>query len=82
MIFSTPLTCHQHSMLVYPALTKHLQHDWDQLLSEYTDEQITEKVFQLLYSHCFELHLLTADILYNRLHLNDGREFCSSITLV
>lgn len=43
MIFSTPLTCHQHSMLVYPALTKHLQHDWDQLLSEYTDEQITEK---------------------------------------
>lgn len=44
VIFHTPLVCHKHSMLVYPALEQEYRSRWDQLKYELEAEDITEKV--------------------------------------
>ncbi|XP_067933835.1 N-acetylglucosamine-1-phosphotransferase subunit gamma-like [Watersipora subatra] len=43
LVFSTPLTCHNHSLLVYPTLSKELQTQWNVLLGDLQLEHITEK---------------------------------------
>lgn len=44
LTFSTPLTCHNESMLVYPTLSESHRRLWDQLFTELKQEQITTKV--------------------------------------
>ncbi|XP_012297274.1 N-acetylglucosamine-1-phosphotransferase subunit gamma isoform X1 [Aotus nancymaae] len=53
LTFETPLVCHPHSLLVYPALPEALQRRWDQVEQDLADELITpqghEKLLQTLF---------------------------------
>ena len=44
MKFSTPVVCHETAMTVYARLTKEYQRKWDQLLTDYKEDYLTEKV--------------------------------------
>ncbi|OWF40858.1 N-acetylglucosamine-1-phosphotransferase subunit gamma-like [Mizuhopecten yessoensis] len=43
LVFSTPLVCAEHSMLVYPHLSPQLRLGWDLLQGQYQREEITQK---------------------------------------
>ncbi|XP_075421641.1 N-acetylglucosamine-1-phosphotransferase subunit gamma isoform X2 [Ascaphus truei] len=51
--FETPLVCHPHSLLVYPALTEALQGQWDQAEQSLYDELITEQGYRKLLRDIF-----------------------------
>lgn len=43
MIFSTPLVCHPHAMLVYPVLSPELRQRWDVIEGQKQRKELTEK---------------------------------------
>ncbi|XP_053069737.1 N-acetylglucosamine-1-phosphotransferase subunit gamma isoform X2 [Acinonyx jubatus] len=54
LTFETPLVCHPHSLLVYPALPAALQHRWDQVEQDLADELITSQGYEKLLRALFE----------------------------
>ncbi|XP_035122323.1 N-acetylglucosamine-1-phosphotransferase subunit gamma isoform X2 [Callithrix jacchus] len=54
LTFETPLVCHPHSLLVYPALPEALQRRWDQVEQDLADELITPQGHQKLLQTLFE----------------------------
>ncbi|XP_061087052.1 N-acetylglucosamine-1-phosphotransferase subunit gamma isoform X1 [Conger conger] len=52
--FETPLVCHPHSLLVYPALSEKLQNDWDEAEQARYEELITEQGYSNLLKDIFE----------------------------
>ncbi|XP_008579558.1 PREDICTED: N-acetylglucosamine-1-phosphotransferase subunit gamma isoform X2 [Galeopterus variegatus] len=46
LTFETPLVCHPHSLLVYPALPEALQQRWDQVEQDLADELITPQGYE------------------------------------
>ncbi|XP_072610281.1 N-acetylglucosamine-1-phosphotransferase subunit gamma isoform X3 [Vulpes vulpes] len=48
LTFETPLVCHPHSLLVYPALPPALQQRWDQVEQDLADELITAQAHKEL----------------------------------
>ena len=44
LVFTTPLVCHPHSILVYPTLNKTLQQEWNLIEGRLQAEEITQKV--------------------------------------
>ncbi|XP_069341819.1 N-acetylglucosamine-1-phosphotransferase subunit gamma [Eulemur rufifrons] len=54
LTFETPLVCHPHSLLVYPALPEALQQRWDQVEQDLADELITPQGHEKLLRALFE----------------------------
>ncbi|XP_025840544.1 N-acetylglucosamine-1-phosphotransferase subunit gamma isoform X7 [Vulpes vulpes] len=54
LTFETPLVCHPHSLLVYPALPPALQQRWDQVEQDLADELITAQGHEKLLRALFE----------------------------
>ncbi|XP_029805178.1 N-acetylglucosamine-1-phosphotransferase subunit gamma, partial [Suricata suricatta] len=54
LTFETPLVCHPHSLLVYPALPAALQRRWDRLEQDLADELITSQGYEKLLRALFE----------------------------
>ncbi|KAF6271427.1 N-acetylglucosamine-1-phosphate transferase subunit gamma [Rhinolophus ferrumequinum] len=54
LTFETPLVCHPHSLLVYPALPAALQQRWDQVEQDLADELITSQGYEKLLRALFE----------------------------
>ncbi|EPY88967.1 n-acetylglucosamine-1-phosphotransferase subunit gamma-like protein [Camelus ferus] len=54
LTFETPLVCHPHSLLVYPALPAALQQRWDQVEQDLADELITSQGYEKLLRAIFE----------------------------
>ncbi|KAF6124573.1 N-acetylglucosamine-1-phosphate transferase subunit gamma [Phyllostomus discolor] len=54
LTFETPLVCHPHSLLVYPALPMALQQRWDQVEQDLADELITPQGHEKLLRALFE----------------------------
>ncbi|KAM5227321.1 N-acetylglucosamine-1-phosphotransferase subunit gamma [Ctenodactylus gundi] len=54
LTFETPLVCHPHSLLVYPALPEALQLRWDQVEQDLADELITHQGYEKLLRAVFE----------------------------
>ncbi|XP_012503133.1 PREDICTED: N-acetylglucosamine-1-phosphotransferase subunit gamma isoform X2 [Propithecus coquereli] len=54
LTFETPLVCHPHSLLVYPALPEALQQRWDQVEQDLADELITPQGHAKLLRALFE----------------------------
>lgn len=54
LTFETPLVCHPHSLLVYPALPMALQRRWDQVEQDLADELITSQGYEKLLRALFE----------------------------
>ncbi|XP_012598974.2 N-acetylglucosamine-1-phosphotransferase subunit gamma [Microcebus murinus] len=54
LTFETPLVCHPHSLLVYPALPEALQQRWDQVEQDLADELITPQGYEKLLRAIFE----------------------------
>ncbi|KAM5331454.1 N-acetylglucosamine-1-phosphotransferase subunit gamma isoform 2-T2 [Glossophaga mutica] len=54
LTFETPLVCHPHSLLVYPALPMALQQRWDQVEQDLADELITPQGYEKLLRALFE----------------------------
>ncbi|XP_060642401.2 N-acetylglucosamine-1-phosphotransferase subunit gamma [Anolis sagrei] len=54
LTFETPLVCHPHSLLVYPALPKDLQWKWDRVEQALYDELITEQGYKKRLREIFE----------------------------
>ncbi|XP_006914045.1 N-acetylglucosamine-1-phosphotransferase subunit gamma isoform X1 [Pteropus alecto] len=54
LTFETPLVCHPHSLLVYPALPTALQQRWDQVEQDLADELITSQGYEKLLRALFE----------------------------
>ncbi|KAM8778148.1 N-acetylglucosamine-1-phosphotransferase subunit gamma isoform 2-T2 [Rhynchonycteris naso] len=54
LTFETPLVCHPHSLLVYPALPVALQQRWDQVEQDLADELITSQGYEKLLRALFE----------------------------
>ncbi|KAF4522942.1 hypothetical protein B566_EDAN012637 [Ephemera danica] len=54
LTFSTQLVCHPHAMLVYPRLPREQQQAWDQLFSEHTRAEITDKGLELGLQQLFQ----------------------------
>ncbi|GAB1300709.1 N-acetylglucosamine-1-phosphotransferase subunit gamma [Apodemus speciosus] len=54
LTFETPLVCHPHSLLVYPALSEALQQRWDQVEQDLADELITPQGYDKLLRALFE----------------------------
>ncbi|XP_014649085.1 PREDICTED: N-acetylglucosamine-1-phosphotransferase subunit gamma [Ceratotherium simum simum] len=54
LTFETPLVCHPHSLLVYPALPTALQQRWDQVEQDLADELITSQGYEKLLRTLFE----------------------------
>nr|KAF6489539.1 N-acetylglucosamine-1-phosphate transferase subunit gamma [Molossus molossus] len=54
LTFETPLVCHPHSLLVYPALPMALQQRWDQVEQDLADELITPQGYEKLLRTLFE----------------------------
>ncbi|XP_053413279.1 N-acetylglucosamine-1-phosphotransferase subunit gamma [Nycticebus coucang] len=54
LTFETPLVCHPHSLLVYPALPEDLQQRWDQVEQNLADELITPQGYEKLLRGLFE----------------------------
>lgn len=48
LTFETPLVCHPHSLLVYPALPTALQQRWDQVEQDLADELVTSQAHKEL----------------------------------
>ncbi|XP_057605030.1 N-acetylglucosamine-1-phosphotransferase subunit gamma isoform X8 [Hippopotamus amphibius kiboko] len=48
LTFETPLVCHPHSLLVYPALPSALQQRWDSVEQDLADELITSQAHKAL----------------------------------
>ncbi|XP_059470051.1 N-acetylglucosamine-1-phosphotransferase subunit gamma-like isoform X2 [Neocloeon triangulifer] len=49
--FSTQLVCHPHSLLVYPWLSESAQREWDELYTNYKNEDISKKDFETNLNH-------------------------------
>ncbi|XP_004750867.2 N-acetylglucosamine-1-phosphotransferase subunit gamma [Mustela putorius furo] len=54
LTFETPLVCHPHSLLVYPALPPALQQRWDQAEQDLADELITVQGYSKVLRALFE----------------------------
>ncbi|XP_005866634.2 PREDICTED: N-acetylglucosamine-1-phosphotransferase subunit gamma, partial [Myotis brandtii] len=54
LTFETPLVCHPHSLLVYPALPTALQQRWDQVEQDLADELITSQGYEKLLRALFQ----------------------------
>ncbi|XP_037363722.1 N-acetylglucosamine-1-phosphotransferase subunit gamma isoform X2 [Talpa occidentalis] len=54
LTFETPLVCHPHSLLVYPALPAALQQRWDRVEQDLADELITPQGHRKLLRALFE----------------------------
>ncbi|XP_054445336.1 N-acetylglucosamine-1-phosphotransferase subunit gamma [Pteronotus mesoamericanus] len=54
LTFETPLVCHPHSLLVYPALPVALQQRWDRVEQDLADELITSQGYEKLLRTLFE----------------------------
>ncbi|XP_036266865.1 N-acetylglucosamine-1-phosphotransferase subunit gamma isoform X2 [Pipistrellus kuhlii] len=54
LTFETPLVCHPHSLLVYPALPTALQQRWDQVEQDLADELITSQGHEKLLRALFQ----------------------------
>ncbi|KAG8506353.1 N-acetylglucosamine-1-phosphotransferase subunit gamma, partial [Galemys pyrenaicus] len=54
LTLETPLVCHPHSLLVYPALPRALQQRWDQVEQDLSDELITPQGHRKLLRALFE----------------------------
>ncbi|XP_059935397.1 N-acetylglucosamine-1-phosphotransferase subunit gamma isoform X2 [Mesoplodon densirostris] len=54
LTFETPLVCHPHSLLVYPALPMALQQRWDRVEQDLADELITSQGYEKLLRAIFE----------------------------
>ncbi|XP_046521507.1 N-acetylglucosamine-1-phosphotransferase subunit gamma [Equus quagga] len=54
LTFETPLVCHPHSLLVYPALPTALQQRWDQVEQDLADELVTSQGYEKLLRAVFE----------------------------
>ncbi|XP_057605029.1 N-acetylglucosamine-1-phosphotransferase subunit gamma isoform X7 [Hippopotamus amphibius kiboko] len=54
LTFETPLVCHPHSLLVYPALPSALQQRWDSVEQDLADELITSQGYEKLLRAIFE----------------------------
>ncbi|XP_026340787.1 N-acetylglucosamine-1-phosphotransferase subunit gamma isoform X2 [Ursus maritimus] len=54
LTFETPLVCHPHSLLVYPALPPSLQRRWDRAEQDLADELITAQGYNKLLRALFE----------------------------
>ncbi|KAK2157991.1 hypothetical protein LSH36_179g03037 [Paralvinella palmiformis] len=54
LVFTTPLVCHPHSILVYPTLNKTLQQEWNLIEGRLQAEEITQKGYDKLLQHLFE----------------------------
>ncbi|XP_033695610.1 N-acetylglucosamine-1-phosphotransferase subunit gamma isoform X1 [Tursiops truncatus] len=54
LTFETPLVCHPHSLLVYPALPTALQLRWDRLEQDLADELITSQGYEKSLRAIFE----------------------------
>ncbi|KAI5624153.1 N-acetylglucosamine-1-phosphotransferase subunit gamma precursor, partial [Silurus asotus] len=52
--FETPLVCHVHSLLVYPALSEKLQKEWDEIEQARYEELITEQGYKKMLRDVFE----------------------------
>ncbi|XP_013412255.1 N-acetylglucosamine-1-phosphotransferase subunit gamma isoform X1 [Lingula anatina] len=52
--FSTPLVCHDHSMLVYPVLSPELREKWNLLEGDFLNEEVTSKGYNKELRHIFE----------------------------
>ncbi|XP_054849153.1 N-acetylglucosamine-1-phosphotransferase subunit gamma [Eublepharis macularius] len=54
LTFETPLVCHPHSLLVYPALPEDLQRRWDDLEQSLYEELITKQGYKKRLREIFE----------------------------
>ncbi|XP_028989944.1 N-acetylglucosamine-1-phosphotransferase subunit gamma [Betta splendens] len=54
LTFETPLVCHPHSLLVYPALTETLQKEWDEAEQARYEGIITDQGYNNLLKDIFE----------------------------
>ncbi|TKC51422.1 hypothetical protein EI555_019960 [Monodon monoceros] len=54
LTFETPLVCHPHSLLVYPALPTALQQRWDRVEQDLADELITAQGYEKSLRAIFE----------------------------
>lgn len=54
LTFETPLVCHPHSLLVYPALSDNLQKEWDEAEQARYEDLITEQGYNNLLRDIFE----------------------------
>ncbi|XP_076998384.1 N-acetylglucosamine-1-phosphotransferase subunit gamma [Tamandua tetradactyla] len=54
LTFETPLVCHPHALLVYPALPEALQRRWDQAEQQLADELVTAQGYRKLLQALFE----------------------------
>ncbi|XP_061065483.1 N-acetylglucosamine-1-phosphotransferase subunit gamma isoform X2 [Eubalaena glacialis] len=54
LTFETPLVCHPHSLLVYPALPMAMQQRWDRVEQDLADELITSQGYEKSLRAIFE----------------------------
>ena len=47
LLFTTPLVCHSHAMLVYPTLNVTQRRCWDEVHTQYHNKELTPQVGKL-----------------------------------